>query len=84
MQTILHLPARARLPWRRLALGSTVLALGLLATGCAQSYTIVTTSGGTLYSRGRPKLVGGYYQYKDSDGQIQEINSLRVRAIEVQ
>jgi hypothetical protein len=58
-----------------------LLAAGLLATGCAQHYTITLSNGTTLISRGKPRLDKGYYVYKDDSGQPQRVNAMRVREI---
>jgi len=71
--------------WRfpgRFVLGPILLSVCLLSSSCAQGYTIVTANGAEIYSRGRPKLSGGYYVYTDANGQEQRVNSLRVRSIE--
>jgi hypothetical protein len=66
------------------AVGLLGAALLMLGVGCAQNYAITTSTGATIYSKGRPKLSGGWYLYRDADGQEQRINSLRVRSIEAQ
>lgn len=46
------------------------LTIGLLA-GCARNYTITTTSGRTISSKGKPKFdkANGVFHYKDGLGE---------------
>ena len=53
----------------------------LLLAGCAQNYVIVKTSGERITARGKPKLVNGYYRFKDASGQETQLFASRVREI---
>jgi hypothetical protein len=72
--------------WRWFGRAALWLGVGLvlLGTGCAQRYVITTTTGASLSSKGRPRLEGGWYLYRDATGQEQRINAMRVRSIEAQ
>lgn len=65
----------------KVAAAGILLAAGLLVSGCAQNYTITLSNGSTLVTRGKPRLEKGYYYYKDSGGQEQRVNEMRVREI---
>jgi hypothetical protein len=65
-------------------LTALLLAATLAGVSCARTYTITTTTAGTIYCKGRPKLSAGYYYYRDADGRERRINELRVREIAVQ
>lgn len=62
--------------------GAVGLVLGaLLLTGCTSHYTMTLNNGGSVITRGKPRLEHGYYVFKDATGKDQRINSLRVREI---
>jgi hypothetical protein len=64
-------------------LSATLLLSSLLATGCAMHYDVTLYNGSTLRVPSKPKLNDrGYYVFKDSNGRLVEINSMRVRKIE--
>lgn len=52
-----------------------------LTSGCASRYVVVTTNGTQITSRGKPKLVNGYYRFEDVQGQQMVLPSGRVREI---
>jgi hypothetical protein len=60
-----------------------VLAAGLVVlTGCATRYYDVTLANGTrVVARSKPRLIEGYYVFKDLGGQRQEISSFKVNEI---
>ncbi|TAK98477.1 MAG: YgdI/YgdR family lipoprotein [Verrucomicrobia bacterium] len=59
-----------------------VLAItALLLTGCARHYVITLNNGAQITCRGKPKLVGETYVYKDARGQSFGVPSLRVREV---
>jgi hypothetical protein len=53
----------------------------LLLAGCAQRYIIITANGSSVTAYGKPRLKGGSYVYKDSQGREKSISSMRVREI---
>ena len=57
------------------------LLLALLLTGCARNYVITLTSGARITSRGKPKLQGATYVFKDAKGQPAQVSAGRVREI---
>jgi hypothetical protein len=60
-----------------------LLALGLVC-GCRARYEITLYSGGQVTSLGKPKLVQGYYVFKDATGKENRVSATRVRLIEPQ
>ncbi len=71
---IRHTLNRFRFAW--------LLLPALLVAGCASKYDIVLTSNLRLQSVGKPRLDGdGFYVFKDTDGRLQRVNSMRVREV---
>ncbi|HYE33275.1 MAG TPA: YgdI/YgdR family lipoprotein [Methylomirabilota bacterium] len=61
---------------------ATCLSSALLM-GCARGYDMQLSNGKTIRTMNKPKLdAQGWYIYKDSSGQTERVNSLRVRSIE--
>lgn len=54
----------------------------LLLSGCVRRYAITLNNSDVILTTSRPKLVRGYYVFKDADGQEVRVNELRVRQIE--
>lgn len=52
-----------------------------LTTGCSNRYVVVTTNGTQITSKGKPKLVNGYYRFEDVLGRQMVLPSGRVREI---
>jgi hypothetical protein len=44
------------------------LASLLILTGCARTYIVTLSNGERIRTTGKPKLVKGFYYYKDSSG----------------
>jgi hypothetical protein len=63
-------------------LAAPVLLSLVLLCGCAQHYVIKMTNGGEVTTRGKPKLNGAHYEYKDVNGKAQRIPAGRVTEIE--
>jgi hypothetical protein len=40
----------------------------LLLTGCAHGYVLTLSSGGSIHTGSKPKLVNGFYYFKDASG----------------
>jgi hypothetical protein len=53
----------------------------LILTGCAQKYIITTRTGERIEAKNRPRLVNGWYVYKDMNGQQAAEKSIAVREI---
>jgi hypothetical protein len=65
-----------------IALSALLLSSCLFMTsGCASRYVVVTTNGTQITSKGKPKLVNGYYRFEDVLGQQMVLPSGRVREI---
>ena len=60
-----------------------LLALAV-ACGCRTRYEITLNSGSQITSIGKPKLVQGFYVFKDATGKQTQLNPMRVRRIEPQ
>jgi hypothetical protein len=59
--------------------------LGALAvTGCRTNYQLTLNNGNRITTSTKPKLVQGYYVFKDSSGRTNHVSKTRVRAIEPQ
>ena len=55
----------------------------LLVTGCSRHYNVTLNNGATITALTKPKLTpAGSYVFKDADGKMTEINSMRVKLIE--
>ena len=52
-----------------------------LLTGCARRYVITLSSGSRIETKGKPKLDGNVYRYKDISGAAGAVSRLRVREI---
>lgn len=55
--------------------------IALLTGGCARRYTITTNGGGQIQAKGKPRLEGGAYIYKDLQGRPSSVPAGRVREI---
>ncbi len=53
----------------------------LLSSGCAH-YDITMTNGEIIRTKSKPKLVDGFYVYKNLKGEEDRIRTTRVRQIE--
>lgn len=40
----------------------------LLLTGCAHGYVLTLNNGGSIHTGSKPKLVNGFYYFKDASG----------------
>jgi hypothetical protein len=40
----------------------------LLLTGCAHGYILTLSNGGSIHTGSKPKLVNGFYYFKDASG----------------
>jgi hypothetical protein len=58
-----------------------VLLMSFLLTGCARSYVITLNNGARIATKGKPKLEGGAYVFKDVKGQPGHVSAGRVREI---
>jgi hypothetical protein len=59
-----------------------LLALTVLC-GCARGYDMHLTNGRSIRASSKPKLDSqGWYIFKDGEGKVERVNSLRVRSIE--
>ena len=62
-----------------------VMLLGALAvTGCRTNYQVTLNNGNRITTSTKPKLVRGYYVFKDVYGHTNHVSEARVRAIEPQ
>jgi hypothetical protein len=52
-----------------------------LMTGCAQRYVITLTTGSRIMTKGKPKLEGASYHYKDIAGNPGVVSRMRVREV---
>jgi hypothetical protein len=55
-----------------------------LVCGCRTRYNITLYSGSQITSLGKPKLVQGYYVFKDVTGKETRVTAMRIRLIEPQ
>ena len=46
----------------------SALAGMLLLSGCASHYVLILTNGERITTKGKPKMVNGYFVYKDASG----------------
>jgi hypothetical protein len=53
----------------------------LLLAGCARNYVMSLNNGARVTTRGKPKLEGGAYVYKDIRGEISRVPAGRVTEI---
>jgi hypothetical protein len=54
----------------------------LFLSGCARSYVLILNDGERITTRGKPKMVNGYFVYKDAPGHYAEpIRSGNVREV---
>ena len=53
----------------------------LLLTGCARNYVITLHNGEHVWSKGKPRLVEGFYVYKDASGHDAMVRAITVREI---
>ncbi|MCL4786420.1 MAG: YgdI/YgdR family lipoprotein [Verrucomicrobia bacterium] len=58
-----------------------VLLMSFLVSGCARSYVITLNNGARIATKGKPKLEGGAYVFKDVKGQPGHVSAGRVREI---
>ena len=58
-----------------------LLLLSVLLAGCARNYVITLNNGTRVTTRGKPKLQGGTYLFKDAKGQPAQVSAGRVREI---
>jgi hypothetical protein len=56
----------------------------LMVTGCRTNYQLTLNNGNRITTSNKPKLVNGYYVFKDLHGQTNFVAESRVRAIEPQ
>lgn len=56
----------------------------LAVTGCRTKYQLTLNNGNQVTTANKPKLVNGYYVFKDLNGQTNYVSQTRVRAIEPQ
>jgi len=56
----------------------------VLVCGCQTRYEITLNTGNQITSLSKPKLVQGYYVFKDATGKEIQIAAMRVRLIEPQ
>lgn len=69
-------------PASALRISVLLLLLAVLGlTGCARSYVITLNNGSRITSHGKPKLQGGAYFYKDTEGKPASVPAGRVREI---
>jgi Bacterial protein of unknown function (DUF903) len=62
-----------------------ILLLGALAVaGCRTNYQLTLNNGNRITTSNKPKLVQGYYVFKDLNGYTNHVAEARVRAIEPQ
>ena len=59
-----------------------LLAGMLTATGCRTHYELTLSNTKTITAHSKPKLVDGYYVFKDANGQETSVFQGRVRQIE--
>jgi hypothetical protein len=57
--------------------------LAVSAAGCRSRYDLTLSNSVSVTAYSRPKLVNGYYVFKDSKGQEARVFAGRVRSIEV-
>lgn len=58
-----------------------LLASAFFLTGCAQTYVITLSNGERVGTKGKPRLVNGYYVYKDALGRQAAQRAILVREI---
>jgi len=62
-----------------------LVVLGLIVLcGCSQTYVMKLSNGSQITTPGKPKLKGGYYQYKDAKGNENYVSQSRVLVIQPQ
>lgn len=60
----------------------TALAGLVLMCGCAQTYVLTLNNGERIQTKGKPKLVDGFYYFKDASGRdARPVYSARVREL---
>ena len=59
-----------------------VAVICLLGTGCARRYQMTLYNGNRITTKGKPKLEGGYYVFRDIEGQTNVIPAGRVSVLE--
>lgn len=57
------------------------LAALLFLTGCAQTYVITLNNRERIPTRGKPRLVGGLYVFKDISGRNESVQAITVHEI---
>jgi hypothetical protein len=57
------------------------LAVAMLLSGCASHYVITKNDGLQIDARGKPRLQGGFYVYKDAMGNPQRVFAGDIREI---
>ena len=60
---------------------ASLLLFSVLLTGCARNYVITMNNGARITSKGKPKLQGGSYVFKDAKGEPAQVSAGRVREI---
>lgn len=58
-----------------------ILLFSVLLTGCARTYVITMNNGARVTAKGKPKLQGSTYFFKDAQGQPAQVSAGRVREI---
>ena len=59
--------------------------LGALAViGCRSNYQLTLNNGNRITASAKPRLVEGYYVFKDLDGHTNRVSEGRVRTVEPQ
>ena len=61
-----------------------LLLAAVLFCGCRTRYEITLSSGNKITAITKPKLVNGFYVFKDLDGQEAHINAMRVKVVQPQ
>jgi hypothetical protein len=61
---------------------SAALGTLLLLSGCARTYIVTLSNGDRISTSNKPRLVNGYYYFKDPSGRdAPPVSSMRVREI---
>lgn len=59
-----------------------VVLLGTFALGCHSHYQLTLNNGNQITTANKPKLINGYYVFKDVNGNTNYVSQTRVKAIE--